>query len=332
MTVNQNFNVLVWKLFKYEELFDVKKGRDVPMCVCEESKGNTPYISATGGTNGVSCYIKSVPSCQNNTITISRTGGAGIPFYQNRPYCASENIYILQPKFRLNKYIGLFLITLIKKERYRFNYGRILNEGRLKRSIIKLPSKSNGDPDFEFMESYIKFIMDKIKPISKECVAHGGHRLISDEWRYFRYSELFDIKKGMVLTKENMIDGNIPFISATDGNNGVRQYIECNPLHEGNTITVSSNGSIGEAFYQEFPYCMSNDVYSLYPKFELNKYIGLFLTTLIRKEKYRFNYGRKWNIGRMFNSLIKLPVKTDGQPDFEFMENYIKSLPYSASL
>ena len=54
--------------------------------------------------------------------------------------------------------------------------------------------------------------------------------------------------------------------------------------------------------------------------------------TLIRKEKYRFNYGRKWETERMKESLIKLPIDKNGNPDFEFMENYIKSLPYSANL
>ncbi len=49
-------------------------------------------------------------------------------------------------------------------------------------------------------------------------------------------------------------------------------------------------------------------------------------------EKYRFNYGRKWGIDRMKKSLIKLPVDSDGKPDYKFMEDYIKSLPYSINL
>jgi hypothetical protein len=58
----------------------------------------------------------------------------------------------------------------------------------------------------------------------------------------------------------------------------------------------------------------------------------MFLITLIKKEKYRYSYGRKWGIGRMNESLIKLPVNEKKQPDFQFMENYIKSLPYSSNL
>ena len=61
----------------------------------------------------------------------------------------------------------------------------------------------------------------------------------------------------------------------------------------------------------------------------MNKYIGLFFVTLIKMEKYRYNYGRKWGIARMNASKIKLPVNKAGKPDYEFMENYIKSLPFS---
>ena len=37
-------------------------------------------------------------------------------------------------------------------------------------------------------------------------------------------------------------------------------------------------------------------------------------------------------IDRMQKSLIKLPVDSNGKPDWQFMEDYIKSLPYSINL
>jgi hypothetical protein len=55
----------------------------------------------------------------------------------------------------------------------------------------------------------------------------------------------------------------------------------------------------------------------------------MFLITIIRKEKFRFNYGRKWHMQRMKESKIKLPVTKAGKPDWIYMENYIKQLPFS---
>jgi len=34
----------------------------------------------------------------------------------------------------------------------------------------------------------------------------------------------------------------------------------------------------------------------------------------------------------MKKTKIKLPVKKDGSPDWKFMEDYIKSLPYSKNI
>ena len=101
-------------------------------------------------------------------------------------------------------------------------------------------------------------------------------------------------------------------------------------------ISLSYNGSVGEAFYQPERYWATDDVNALYFKesngYPFNVYIGLFICAILRKEKYRFSYGRKWILTEMENTLIKLPIKTDGTPDWTWIENYMKSLPYSDKL
>lgn len=131
-----------------------------------------------------------------------------------------------------------------------------------------------------------------------------------------------------------METGDYAYIGATDSNNGVTAYIgNTEHIHSGNKITVSYNGSIAEAFYQSDDFWATDDVNVLSLKnHQLNKYIAVFLITLIEKEKYRFNYGRKWKKDIMQQSIIKLPIQSNGSPDWEFMENYIKSLPYSNNI
>lgn len=55
----------------------------------------------------------------------------------------------------------------------------------------------------------------------------------------------------------------------------------------------------------------------------------MFIITVIKANKYRFGYGRKWTLEKMKETVIKLPCKESGVPDFEYMEKYIKALPYS---
>ncbi len=151
-------------------------------------------------------------------------------------------------------------------------------------------------------------------------------------WKNFVLSDLFELRKGKRLTKADMVPGKVPFIGAIDSNNGLRQWIGQAAIHEGNTITVNYNGSVAEAFYQPVAYSATDDVNVLYPKFTLTPAIAMFIVAVIRQEKYRFNYGRKWHLDRMKNSMIKLPAKSDGIPDWDFMENYIKALPFGSDL
>ena len=163
------------------------------------------------------------------------------------------------------------------------------------------------------------------------CGKMDSPRLAPDKWQPFRYGDLFDVVKGKRLTKEDMVEGPYPFIGATDANNGITAHVANDEfLHEGNKITVSYNGSIAEAFYQPVPFVASDDVNVLYPKFPLNQYIAIFLCTLIRQEKYRYNYGRKWHAEKMRESVIRLPAR-NGAPDWEWMECFVKGLSYSAN-
>lgn len=130
------------------------------------------------------------------------------------------------------------------------------------------------------------------------------------KWDWFRMADLFEIKKGKRLTKDDMIGGHTPFVGSSEQENGVTGYIESTPIHKGNTISVTYNGSVAEAFYQPQDFWASDDVNVLYPKFKLSPYSALFFTTLIRKEKYRYNYGRKWHTERMAESKIKLPANS----------------------
>lgn len=175
---------------------------------------------------------------------------------------------------------------------------------------------------------------DLVSEFIKEKEKEKTPELKVEEWKEFRLDELFDIEvgKGPSSKFANENAGNTPFISATANNNGVTSFTEYEPTHENNTITVSRNGSIGESFYQPTPFCATADVGVLNPRFENNQYISIFIATILKRERYKYNYGRKWNSGRMNNTIIKLPSTKEGNPDWKWMENYIKTLKFSGEV
>ena len=156
--------------------------------------------------------------------------------------------------------------------------------------------------------------------------------LDESEWSEFIVEDLFVVEKGNSLSKENQILGNIPFITATTFNNGIGNHISNDIKKFNNAISVASNGEPGVSFYHSYEFSASGDVAVLKLKNrELNKYIGIFICTVIEKLKSKYGYGKKLGKERLQNEKIWLPTK-NGEPDYEFMERYIKSLNFSEIL
>lgn len=139
---------------------------------------------------------------------------------------------------------------------------------------------------------------------------------------------VFIISSGKRLTTANMDSGIIPFIGATDSNNGITNYINTpNKTLDNNLIGVNYNGSVGETFYHPYYCVFSDDVKRLHIKRGIeNKYIYLFLVTIIKKQKEKFTYGYKFNANRMSRQIVMLPIDENEQPNWSFMERYSKAI------
>ncbi len=124
-----------------------------------------------------------------------------------------------------------------------------------------------------------------------------------------------------------MRPGCINFISATAQNNGITAYIANNEcLHPANTITVSYNGSVGEAFYQTERFWASDDINVLYPRFKMSEPLALFFIAVIRPLGKKYSYTQKWTKEKMEKDEIILPVDETGRIDFTIMEKSIRTL------
>ena len=93
------------------------------------------------------------------------------------------------------------------------------------------------------------------------------------------------------------------------------------------TITVAGGGSVLSTFLHTRPFYSGRDLYLLIPKEDISNFAKLFVVTALQAEKYRFNYGRQANRTLPYLNL-HLPVNKDGMPDWEWMKQYVKSLPY----
>jgi hypothetical protein len=310
------------------------------------------FVGRAARNNGVTARVTPIPGLApapagTISVALGGQGGAGVAFLQPFPYYCGRDVMVLHPKRKMNAQELLWWVLCITANRFRFGFGRQANR-TLKDLVV---------PDFADRPDWASHAdISRFEGTSGPKLDQPTPKLASTTWKTFRYDEVFEIKKGYYNKKPPKTPDNsgIPFIGATENRNGITAHVahenlvqysrngSINPhepisrkLFPGECITVSNNGSVGEAFYQPIPFTCTHDVNPLYLKdksIKLTPALGLFLATVIRADKYRWGYGRKWRPIRMPDSLISLPVTLDNAPDWKYMEQYIETLPYSSQL
>ena len=155
-------------------------------------------------------------------------------------------------------------------------------------------------------------------------------KLSDRRWVWFNLvSDIFHCDKGKRLTKADSIEGDIPLVTAGENNQGVNRFVDNDMDIYSNCITIDM---FGFCAYRGHEFCCDDNILVLIPNCKLSKYMMMFIVTVINQDKYKYAYGRQYRQKTLLKHKIKLPVDSKGNLDWQFMENYIKSLPYSANL
>ncbi|MCZ4264089.1 restriction endonuclease subunit S [Erythrobacter sp. G21629-S1] len=309
------------------DLFELKYGHSLELNALRRSDASDAiyFVGRAARNNGITSRVARVEDVDpaeagSITVALGGQGGAGIAFLQPFPFYCGRDVMILTAREAMSDQEKIWWATCISHNRFRFGFGRQANRTL---GDLELPSP-NSMPEWVSGAELGKLTNAKAKVAELPAKTPEAK-----DWAYFSLGSLFDIKKGQRLTKANMKPGMTPFVGAIDKDNGVREFVSAQPNHESNVITVNYNGSVAEAFYQEAPFWASDDVNVLYPKFDMSALVALFICTIIKLEKFRFNYGRKWKLDRMKDFEIKLPSDASGEPDWEEVTQFMERLPYS---
>ena len=146
-------------------------------------------------------------------------------------------------------------------------------------------------------------------------------------WSIFKLKDLFDIETGVDLIYGDLEDGEYPVIGHCEFNHGITRYtkkLDDYKLYDHTkTISLGDRGTF-IAYTQPQDFYIGTRVKALTAKFpETNIYVLMFIATCINLEQYKFCYGRNAT-NKTPNIEIKLPVNTKGEPNWQFMEDFIK--------
>lgn len=327
-----------WKEFRIGDLFDqigstaVKKPfdkRNTP-----EDEFIIPALSSKIDNNSFGFYVREEDHLLINRLCLSVTlnGDAGKVYVQNKAFAIAQDAYAIYLKddFNIlnNEAIYLFLATIMEKVLMpKYGYTNKATWNKVKKETLLLPSK-NDEPDWDFMEEFIKEIEEENKEklaVLKDVKPVDDEIDISD-WHEFRLTEIFkNVSKGTRIKQSDRVSGEIPLITAGELNNGFSCYIEKNDtLFKGKCITIDM---FGNTFYRDYDFYADDNVIVLNRE-DLNEFHLLFLTSVIAKATKIYSYVEQFRLKSLSKTLIKLPSiynqeTNEYEPDWEYMENFI---------
>lgn len=327
-----------WKYFNLGRLFNTKKAYAYNNETLPESQiGENTINCITRTTLNNGCDYKvdrseDLKVEKGNALTI---GGEGIIcFYQREDFVCGTNMTVLRND-NLNEYNGLFIATIINfYSKGRFSYGRAFNKKQIDKTFIKLPvlNIEDTEPDWNMMSNYIKDIYNNNLVFANQT---NHFDLDISKWKEFSYKEVFDeIYKGTAHTKESIElcdcknESKILYVTRTDLNNGAVGFaIKDSSLDIERGTAIIIGDTTATCFYQENEFITGDHIVILRSS-HLNKYAGLFISTMVKNEKYRFSYGRAFKKSLIEQSTILLPQTIEGNIDWKYMEDFIKSMKF----
>ena len=327
------------------------------------------YITRTEKNNGVKCRVADEDFDgveDGNAIIIGDT--TATVFYQKERFIVGEHIVILRADW-FDENICQFITLQLRRESFRYPaFGRAFTKDLVLETSILMPFLENGDidvgaitkymedfninssnvvsdvPDYFLNEGYTKacWYLDNINQTDFESKYAGiknksSITLKDRNWLDFALTDFFDVSqsKGDIKLSE-IVDGDIPLVSASKVNNGIVAYIlEGDGIAEqfkGNCLTADM---FGHVFYQpkNFYSVSHGRVNMLTPKVSMNKYVLIFISELLNFQfGIRNSYSRMLTLEMLDKCIIRLPVNNEGEPDWCFMEEYIQSRPFSCNI
>lgn len=252
-----------------------------------------------------------------------------ISYYSKQKLIKTEEVessYIIKEDTKSDIYISDFIRTCATYKMFKRNilcdklklqkdyYNSILN------TVIETVTRKNSERSPLWKKGGLSTDLANSEPIS---VNFGT----------FRLEQFFDVSvtKGDIKPGKNVEDGDVPFVSANDTNNGIAAYIDKAGdgkavQFQGNKITI---GLFCTAFYQpdSFFAAAHGRLFVLTPKFRLTELVGNFITTIINtRYKDQYNYNNFLTATKIKDLEILLPIDSQGEPDWQYMEGYMKEI------
>ena len=358
-----------WQEFKIEDLFDSQTGDTDLKKPHLNGKGHAVITSGLNNMGVFGYSDEPAKIIKKNTITVDMFGYAIFrPF--DYKMVTHARVFSLEPKgFELNEMTGLYMSTIFKHLSTLFNYNNMCSYNKIKHLTVKLPVQQTLDPDktyhpdgyipdWNYMEAFMEQInqqaqarLDEYKGGKLEYTTLdskiGYTPVDTESWAEFKVGDLFekldlkckktDFQKNNDLSKIKTDEFNLPLVNAKQGNNGIMYYgREEDWEYAEMTIDIVSDGAVsaGNVYPQPHKTGILYNAYLIKPlKKDVTENHLSFLATVIEKYvKQKYSYENKCIWKKLSLDKIQLPIDSTGQPDWNYMEAFMKQINQQAKV
>lgn len=339
-----------WKEFSVCELFGKSRlGKYHSPESLVESETGYPYICASNQNNGVNQKMSSVSGDDvRPTPQDIISWGKQCPYFtfHEEPCVTGQGMYyIVVPKYIPRRAIRYVITVLQSAVEGKFGYSNCFIGSSMDDLSIKLPATHDGAPDWAYMESYMANLETKVaESLTMLQAAKDAEKKKVDtrEWGEFRVGELFKklnlrflpnrvFDKASDISEVKSEEFNLPLVNAKHSNNGIMYYGRKHEWeYEVLTIDIVADGaaSTGDVYAQPQETGVLYNAYLVKPKAKcVTGLILFFLSTVIQRcVKDHFGYDNKCTWDKVKHETILLPVDKTGQPDWAYMEEYMRKV------
>lgn len=144
-------------------MFDITIGKNLDSNKIDKYRGNTAYVTRKEVNNGVDGFTSGhdLKYLWDDVPVITIGNETAKPFVQIYPFYTGTKVNILSPKKSIGKETLSFIAMSLENNKERYSYSYTANSTRLLEQRLLLPIDKNGEPNWLYMENFIKHIEQK---------------------------------------------------------------------------------------------------------------------------------------------------------------------------
>jgi hypothetical protein len=304
------------------DLFDFKTGQ-LPALEKTEN-GTVPLVYGSTYNNGIAKFVEVDDADQifhPPLITVSYLGTA---FVQLVDFTTSivdkSNIIVLAPKTKMSlEELYFYAFQINRAARFGFHYGRRMNMRQLGK--LEVQKFDNGANKIDFH--------DLLPNIDQNREMRFHVKMNSLNFKEYPITQLFELIRGDFHSLASLDSGTMPTVSRTSYDNGIMGYFrppdDATVYHAG-YLTISAVS--GDAFFQLHDFIATDNIIICKPRHNFRVTTLVFMQFMLKRQKWRYSYGRQCYKTKFSNSTIFLPTHSDGSVDEDKIEYIVKNTSY----